>query len=128
MKRRLVFLTAICSASLSSQPTLAASSMPFQERGTDRFQRMSRQAEERGLADPFVGITTDGSAIDGLFPIRSTGVSTAPVRVAANEFLSTLDAAQRESAKYDVDDPECIGLMRSFIAAKPKLWNEDIGK
>lgn len=24
-------------------------------------------------------------------------------------------------------DPECIRLMREFIAAKPELWNEDIG-
>ena len=27
-----------------------------------------------------------------------------------------------------IDDPECIELMRSFIAAHPDLWNEDIGK
>jgi cytosine/creatinine deaminase len=26
-----------------------------------------------------------------------------------------------------VDDPECARLMREFIAAKPELWNEDIG-
>ena len=26
-----------------------------------------------------------------------------------------------------VDDPECIELMRSFIAAHPDLWDEDIG-
>ena len=26
-----------------------------------------------------------------------------------------------------LDDPECITLMRSFIAAHPDLWNEDIG-
>lgn len=26
-----------------------------------------------------------------------------------------------------VDDPECVRLMREFIAAKPALWNEDIG-
>ena len=24
------------------------------------------------------------------------------------------------------DDPECIQLMREFIAARPELWNEDI--
>ncbi len=27
-----------------------------------------------------------------------------------------------------LDDPECIALMRSFIAEHPDLWNEDIGK
>ena len=26
-----------------------------------------------------------------------------------------------------VDDPTCVELMRSFIAANPSLWNEDIG-
>ena len=26
-----------------------------------------------------------------------------------------------------VNDAECIRLMREFIAARPKLWNEDIG-
>lgn len=27
-----------------------------------------------------------------------------------------------------VDDPECVALMRDFIAARPELWNEDIGR
>jgi cytosine deaminase len=27
-----------------------------------------------------------------------------------------------------VDDPTCIELMRQFIAARPELWNEDIGQ
>ena len=26
-----------------------------------------------------------------------------------------------------VQDPACIAMMRDFIAAKPELWNEDIG-
>lgn len=26
-----------------------------------------------------------------------------------------------------VDDDECLALMRAFIAARPELWNEDIG-
>jgi creatinine deaminase len=26
-----------------------------------------------------------------------------------------------------VQDPDCIALMRDFIAARPELWNEDIG-
>jgi cytosine deaminase len=28
----------------------------------------------------------------------------------------------------DLDDQECAALMRRFIAEKPQLWNEDIGK
>ena len=27
-----------------------------------------------------------------------------------------------------LDDPECVGLMRDFIAARPELWFEDIGR
>lgn len=27
-----------------------------------------------------------------------------------------------------LDDPDCVALMRDFIAAKPSLWNEDIGE
>jgi cytosine deaminase len=27
-----------------------------------------------------------------------------------------------------VDDPTCIELMRQFVAARPELWNEDIGQ
>jgi creatinine deaminase len=27
-----------------------------------------------------------------------------------------------------LDDAECIQLMRDFIAARPELWNEDIGE
>jgi creatinine deaminase len=26
-----------------------------------------------------------------------------------------------------LDDPECVQLMTEFIAARPDLWNEDIG-
>jgi cytosine deaminase len=27
----------------------------------------------------------------------------------------------------DLDDEECVEMMRKFIAEKPRLWNEDIG-
>ncbi|SEO32641.1 cytosine deaminase [Actinacidiphila rubida] len=27
-----------------------------------------------------------------------------------------------------LDDPECVALMRDFIAARPDLWEEDIGR
>jgi creatinine deaminase len=28
----------------------------------------------------------------------------------------------------DLDLPECVEMMRSFIAQRPKLWNEDVGR
>src|SRR5687767_11843869 len=63
--------------------------------GAERFRRMSKEAEERGLAEPFKGITTDGKVVGGLFPVRSSGVSTAPVRKAAEGFLASLTPEQR---------------------------------
>jgi hypothetical protein len=73
---------------------------------TDRFRAMSEQAEQKGLAEPFRGITTNGTATPGLFPIRSTGVSTEPVRKAADAFLASLAPDQRAKTKFAVDDPE----------------------
>ncbi|MBI4904948.1 MAG: DUF3500 domain-containing protein [Acidobacteria bacterium] len=71
-----------------------------------RFTTMSRQAEERGLAQAFKGITTNGTAETGLFSIRSTGVSTEPARKAADLFLTSLTADQRKKTVFPVDDPE----------------------
>ncbi|HST22418.1 MAG TPA: hypothetical protein VLR90_14940, partial [Blastocatellia bacterium] len=59
----------------------------------ERFRRMSEQAERTGLAESFKGITAAGEPTTGLFPIHSTGVSTAPVRNAAVAFLNSLTAA-----------------------------------
>src|SRR5262249_34036647 len=41
-----------------------------------------------------------------LFPIQATGVSTAPVRQAAEQFLAALTAEQRARTLFPVDDPE----------------------
>ena len=72
----------------------------------ERFQKMSAEAEAKGLADPFTGITTNGTPLPGLFAIRSTGVSTEPVRAAAEAWLASLSAAQRTKTTFGVDDPE----------------------
>jgi len=43
-------------------------------------------------------------------------------------FLGAEDYLRQNGVKVDVvEDEECIELMRAFIAAKPELWNEDIG-
>src|SRR6185369_16298432 len=60
----------------------------------ERFRRMSEEAERSGLAEPFKGITADGNIAPGLFPIHSTGVTTEPVRNAAERFLNSLTAEQ----------------------------------
>jgi hypothetical protein len=58
------------------------------------------------LAEPFVGVTTNGTVQPNLFPIRATGVSTGPVRDAATRFLASLTADQRGRTAFAADDLE----------------------
>jgi hypothetical protein len=71
-----------------------------------RFRKMSEESERLGLAEPFKGITTDGKVTEGLFPIKPTGVSTAPVRQAAEKFLASLTTEQRGKVLFPIDDAE----------------------
>ncbi len=69
--------------------------------------RVARRREESAfLAEAFKGITTDGNVIPGLFPVVSTGVSTRPVRLAAEKFIASLTDAQRSAAIFDVGNAE----------------------
>ncbi|MHB1327852.1 MAG: DUF3500 domain-containing protein [Gemmatimonadales bacterium] len=77
-----------------------------QESARERAARQSREAEARCLADPFKGITTDGIPLTGLFPVRSTGVSTAPVQAAASAFLKSLTPVQHAKTLFSDDNPE----------------------
>jgi hypothetical protein len=90
-----------------------------------RFPEMSRAAEKAGLADEFKGITTNGEPIRGLFPLRSTGVSTEPVRVAAGKFLAALSEEQRRKTTFPVDDIEWRKWMnQSFYVRQGVGFNE----
>ena len=66
----------------------------------------AKVSEKRQLAAPWVGVTTNGSPLSGLFSIAPSGVSTAPTRAAAQEFLASLDDEQKAQTLYPVDDPE----------------------
>jgi cytosine deaminase len=44
-------------------------------------------------------------------------------------FLGAEDHLRANGVRVDVvDDPRCVEMMSGFIAAKPDLWNEDIGE
>ena len=53
-------------------------------------------------------------------------------RVVAGEnrtFLGPEDYLHTRGVEVEiVDDPTCVQLMEEFIAARPELWNEDIGE
>ena len=79
---------------------------PPPKRPPEELLRLSLAAEKPGLAEPFTGITSDGRVESGLFPIRSTGVSTTAVRTAAETFVAGLTPEQRKKTVYNVDDAE----------------------
>lgn len=78
----------------------------FSQRPVRNFAEMSKRAEATGLADAYKGITKDGTVEPGLFSIRSTGVTTEPMRKAADAFVATLTEEQRKKTVFPVDDPE----------------------
>ena len=128
--------------SLSAQPSPAAGGSPVNR-------------EAAALAEPFVGITTDGNVQPGLFHILSTGVTTEPVKKAAVAFLAALTPEQRAKTTFPVDDSEwrkwmnvhryvrqgvsflemseaqraaAFGLLRASLSAKGLKLSQDIMK
>ncbi|MEL6256155.1 MAG: DUF3500 domain-containing protein [Bacteroidota bacterium] len=65
-----------------------------------------KDIENKALAEPFRGVESRAGKIEGLFPIRSTGVSTAPIKLAAENLLSTLNDEMRSEIQFEVDDVE----------------------
>ena len=73
----------------------------------ERFTQMSVQAEANGLAEPFKGVTADGT-------VRSRGCSRSdrpaspprPVRTAADTFLRALSDGAAHKTTFAVDDAE----------------------
>ena len=147
----LVAIVALAVGRAFSQPPPPPANEPWPERAA----RMSREAETRGLAEPFRGITTNGTVQPGLFTLHSTGVSTGPVRTAVTAWLATLSAEQRAKATFAIDDVEwrkwmnqdfyvrqgvsfkemsgaqrtaAFGLMKAALSAKGLKLSQDIMK
>ena len=96
-------LAALCVAVAAGQtqpPT------PTREEYLTRSRDTSARMEKTGLAEPFKGITTNGAVVPNLFSVRSTGVSTEPVRNAAAAFLKSLDDRQRQKTTFPANDIE----------------------
>jgi hypothetical protein len=93
-------------------PTLARH--PF-----DRPPRLDKYLADGQAAvqEPFVGLTTDGTVVPGLFGIEQSGVSTRPIQEAAEAFLAALDPAQRTAAclRMDSDDWRAWSNIHPFI-------------
>ena len=152
------FIVACCFAVLIAIVgfgTQTRSQQPSPSERLAQFKQRSIAAEKAGLAQPFKGVTTDGNAVPGLYAIKSTGVSTGPVRKAADTFLASLTSEQRTKTLFTVDDDEwrkwmnqhfyvrqgtgfidmtdaqrqaALGLMRAALSAKGLKLSQDIMK
>ena len=120
------------------------------------FAQRPRRGGDSSLANnPFRGIVAGGKLEKGLFPIQSTGVSTAATKQAAEAFLACLTDEQRARTKFPVDDLEwrkwdnrhfykrqgigfdemteeqrklAFGLMQTSLSAKGLKLSKDIMK
>ena len=106
----------------------AVAAEPAAETRFQLFKRRSDDAEKAGLAEPFRGITTNGTVAPGVFAIRSTGVSTEPVRRAAVAFLASLSAAERAKTVFPVDDPEWRKWMNQDFYVRQGIGFRDMGE
>ncbi len=70
------------------------------------FKKSLAEQQQAAVAVPFTGVRTADGLVQGLSPIRATGVSTDPLRVAADAFLATLTPAQVIRTVFAVDDSE----------------------
>jgi hypothetical protein len=113
------FVLALAYTLWSASPQPAASRQ-------ERFAKMSADAEAKGLAEPFKGITTGGTPVPGLFSIRATGVSTEPARQATRAFLEGLTDEQRRNATFPVDDPEWRKWMNQHFYVRQGVSFEEM--
>ncbi len=99
---RRAFLSSLVSATVLAPLVFGQEKTPSDM--AERFRQMSEDFEKEGLAQPFKGITTDGKIIPGLFEITPSGVSTEPVRNAAEKFIASLTSVQLARSMFPVDD------------------------
>ncbi len=85
-------------------------------------------AARAALAEPFKGVTTNGTVEPDLFPVLQTGVSTEPVRKAAEAFLASLTPEQRKATVYPVDDPEWRMWINIHLAERQGLPFKDLSE
>jgi hypothetical protein len=101
-----LYLCVFCIAAMSLAVVVESQQAPDAAAYRERSRQFSANMEKTGLAQPFKGITTNGTIQPGLFDVRSTGVPTAPVRTAADALLAALTPDQRKAILFRIDDEE----------------------
>lgn len=68
----------------------------------ERFKKL----EDENLNRPYTGIVTSKGMETGLFPLKSTGVTTAPIKKAGETFLKSLTQEQLTKTQFDIENKE----------------------
>jgi hypothetical protein len=113
------FLASLLSAAALAPLALGQEKSPADQ--AERFRQMSEENEREGLATPFRGITTDGNVIPRLFEISPSGVSTEPIRNAAEKFIASLTNVQLVRTMFPVDDIQWRKWMNQHFYARPGI-------
>jgi hypothetical protein len=71
-----------------------------------KVERADTDAERKALAIPFLGVTAQGVIESNLFSIKKTNISTTKIKIAVEEFLSSLSLDQRKNCTFPIDDKE----------------------
>jgi hypothetical protein len=126
--RRIVQLVACGACALLFTRAALYSQRPFTPEMREQQRVRSLQFEREGLKEPFRGVTTNGTVVKDLFPITSTGVTTEPVRRAADAWLKTLAPEQRKAASFSLDDDEWRKWMNQHFYVRQGVAFRDMSE
>ncbi len=98
-----IFNLFISIALLYAYPTIADDAY---NNDTLKVKKMFADIEVKALAEKFEGLRTSKGFQKGLFTIKSTGVTTAPIIDAAATYLASLNMPEKIRSQFAVDDPE----------------------
>ena len=87
----------------------------------DRMKDMVSNAQQ-AAAEAFSGLTAAGSVQPGLFELKQTGVSTAPIRQALDAYVSTMSEAQRREGVTSIDSD----LWRKWYNIHPFVFRHGV--
>jgi len=102
MTRTRIFLCLVFASLLIPQIALAQQYPEQLLRQKSSFMR----GAARAMGEAFTGVTVPGGKVEGLFPVKTTGQSTAILREAAESYLSLLDTTELSRSHFAIEDPE----------------------
>lgn len=101
MKKIVSLIIVLLSAMLCGQTSTA-----FAQTNIGSFNERFKKLEEDNLNKSYEGIVASKGKEIGLFPIKSTGVTTAPIKKAGERFLKSLTKEQSAKTLFEIENNE----------------------